>query len=240
MSIPKTNLAASEQTTKIRSMVAGFDYNIQEMRAAAATGIPLETMRAELARRGISEFQNSVALFGDTEFGITGLFNQTGVQTYVPSVDTNSAATWRGSLKTSQQVFNDVVGLIDQVSVTTKGVEKVTRVRMSQSNYLYLSQTPFTPGAGFATEKTILAAIQAARPRVNINWTLGLETAGANGTSRMIGYNPTEDRLGLVLPIIFEMFAPWYSGVGYDIACHARMGEVVVRYKQTIIYSDGT
>ncbi len=241
MSIPKTNVAhLGENSSLIRSMVAGFGYNIREMRAAATTGVPLEAMRGDGARRAIAELQNTSALFGVTEFGSYGLFNQPGIQTFTPSMDDNSVSTWRGSNKTSQQIVNDVVGMIDQVEIVTKNVHRISRLLMSHANFKFIDFQPYVPGAGQATRNTIKQQIQEMRPYVKLDWALGLETAGDGGVSRMVGYAPQEDLIGLVLPVPFELFAPFYTGTGYDIVCHARMGEVVVRYPLNMIYCDGT
>ena len=239
-SVPKANIAmAPEETSYIRSMVSGFGFSILEMRAAAQVGRPLEIQRAEAARRAISELQNYTALNGETEFGMYGLFNIPNVQTITPSVDGSARTAWIGSDKTSQQIVNDMVNLCNQVEVNSKGVHKVTRLLLPHAEYLFIEAQPYAPGAGFYTNKTILQRFQEVKPGVQVMYVLGLDTASSTGGNRMIGYDPSSDNLGLVLPIPFELFAPFATGTSYDTICHARMGEVVVYYIDSMIYSDG-
>ena len=237
--VPKVDVAMEpEESSYIRSMVSGFGYSIVEMRAAAQVGRPLDTMRADIARRAISELQNNTALLGETEFGMYGLFNYPNVQTITPSADGSSNTNWIGSAKTSQQILNDMTLLCDQVEVNSKGVHKVTRLLIPHAEYLFIEKTPYVPGAGYSTSQTILQKFQEIKAGVQVQWVLGLDTAAVSGGNRMIGYMPTEENLGLILPIPFELFAPFFTGTSYDTICHARMGEVVVRYIDTMIYCD--
>jgi hypothetical protein len=239
-SIAKSNVnVLPEQTYLLRSMVAGFGYGIREIAAAAQAGRPLEQMRATAARRGISELQNKTTLFGETEFGMLGLFNQSGIQTYTPSVDGSALSSWINSAKTSQQILNDLTGLVQQVFITSKNVFQINKILMPLAQYEFLRIQPYVPGAGFSSTKTILQQFESLYPSILVDSCLGLETAGTGGTTRMIGYNQSEEYVGVLLPVLFEMFAPFNTGTGFDVLCHARMGEVITRYPQTMIYEDG-
>src|SRR5690606_14978753 len=52
---PRADVDGSEYTSRVRSIRNSYGYNVQEIRAAEKEGVPLESMRARTARRGINE-----------------------------------------------------------------------------------------------------------------------------------------------------------------------------------------
>lgn len=230
---------ARELSHKIHSMTAGFSYSILEMQKAAKAGVPIDTYKAAAATRAVFELQNRTALFGNTEYSIQGLLNLTGTLTYTPSQDTNNATAWQGTLKTSLQIANDLIGMVHYVRYTTKDQEAITNVLMPQSQYLYISSTPFAPGAGFMSSMTILKWVEGQCPGVKFDWLLGTETAGSGNVSRVIAYSNKEDCIGLILPVVIEPWAPKYDGMGFSSLLHARMGDVVLRRPYSVCYMDG-
>jgi hypothetical protein len=240
LSAKKTNIRAYENYDyKIRSMNSGFGWNVQEIRAAAEVGISLDTYEAAAAQRAIQELSHYTAFFGNAEYGIYGLLNQPNVQTYTPTEDGNHVTTWIGSLKTGQQVLDDLVGMVDQVEISTGTKETIDTILMPLANLRYIQAQPYTPGAGGAYSSTIYDQFLKIRPGIKITWVRGLETAGTGGVSRMIGYRNNESVVGLINPVPFEMFSPFWTGTSWETTCHARIGDVVVRYPQGIIYGDG-
>jgi hypothetical protein len=237
---PRADVEGVEFTSKVRSIRASFGYNIQEIRAARATGRPLENMRAIQARRAINEKINKVALLGDAEHNLIGLFNQPNVQTYtVPAVGNENGGTnsTQWIHKTGEQILDDLYGMVDQVPDTTVEIEKVTRLLIPYKRLRFISRKrAYTDGSDKAS---ILSVFQQERPDVQVRGALFLDTAGASSTCRAIGYNPASDHVELLLPIPFESFPPQLSGMEYVVECHARMGGVVNRYPLAMIYADG-
>lgn len=233
---PRSDVSGAEFTSKVRSIRASYGYNIQEIRAARREGRPLENMRAIQCRRAVNEKINKVGLLGDAEHNLIGLFNQPNVQTYtVPATGTGSTTTW--TTKTGEQILTDLYGIVDQVPDTTNEVEKVTRLLIPYNRYrLINSKKAYSDGS---SAESVLKVFQRERPEVTIRGALFLNTAGAGGTARMIGYNPDPTYVELLLPIPFESFPPQLHGMEYVVECHARMGGVVNRYPLAMIYGDG-
>jgi hypothetical protein len=236
---PRADVDGVEFTSYVRSIRASYGYNIQEIRAARKTGRPLENMRAIQARRAVNEKINKVGLLGDAEHNLIGLFNQPNVQTYtVPAVGDENGGTdsTQWIHKTGEQILDDLYGLVDQVPDTTLEIERVKRVLIPYKRLRLISRKVAYPGT---SKDSVLATFRQERPDVEVRGALFLDTAGAGGTCRAIGYDPVSDHVELLLPIPFESFPPQLSGMEYVIECHARMGGVVNRYPLAMIYADG-
>lgn len=231
---PRVDVDGQEFTSKVRSIRDSYGYNIQEIRAAAKENMPLDSMRAETARRVINEKINSVALKGDAEHGIVGLFNQSGVQTFTVPNGGGGQAVWTS--KTADEILADLYGIVDQVPTQTSEVEHVTTLLLPYDRFRLISGKRMGSGDGALT---VLKVFQTNRPGVTVKGALFLDTAGAGSTHRMIGYNPDRMNLEFLLPVAFESFPPEQRGLEFVVECHARAGGVVVRYPLTIIYGDG-
>lgn len=230
---PRADVKGQEFTSRIKSVRIGYGYNVQEMRAARMAGRPLEEGRANAARRGLNEKINDVALLGDAEHGLIGLFNLPNTQTYTVPNGTGGSALWAD--KTSAEILADLFGMIDQVPTQTNEVERVTRLVLPHSRLRLITRKALSPD----NPQTILQALLESRPGLEVRGALGLETAGAGGTARMMGYRPDPEVLELILPIPFEQFPPERHGMEYTIDMHARTGGVVCRYPLAVIYGDG-
>lgn len=233
---PRVDVAGVEETSKVRSMRVSFGYSIQEIRAAAKEGRPLDAMKAAGARRAINEKMNSVGLLGDSDHNLQGLFNISGAGSYtVPNDGTGSTTTW--STKTAAQIERDIFGILDQIPTVTKEVEKPTRLLMPYSRLRLINSMAHS--ATGPSDLTVLKYVQAQRPGVEIRGALLLDTAGASSSARMMAYDPNPENLELLLPVAFESFPAERRGMEYVIECHARMGSVVCRYPLTVCYGDG-
>jgi hypothetical protein len=230
---PRADVDGVETTSKVRSIRASYGYNVQEIRAAAMANRPLETMRATAARRAINEKINTVALKGDAEHGLVGLFNQSGTQTFTVPTGVGGF-TW--PLKTADEILLDMYGIVDQVPTNTSEVEHVTVLLLPYTRYRLIAAKRTGTGDGALT---VLNVFHTNRPNVKVRGALYLDTAGASANMRMIGYNPDRVNLELLLPVAFESFPPEQRGLEFVVENHARMGGVVVRYPLTIIYGDG-
>lgn len=232
---PRADVDGKEDTSFVRSIRASFGYNIQEIRAAQLAGLPLDSMRAEQCRRSINEKLNSVALLGDAEHNLIGLFNQSNTTTYtVPADGTGSSATW--ATKTADQILRDMFGAVDKIPETTAEVEKPKRLLIPYTSLRLINSKRMGAGDGVLT---VLKFFQVQRPDIEVRGALLLDTAGAGSTKRMMAYDPNRINQEWLLPIPFESFPPQLQGMEYVIECHARCGGVIVRYPLSICYADG-
>jgi hypothetical protein len=233
---PRANVNGVEETSKVKSVRAHYGYNVQEIRAASMTGVPLDPMNAMAARRMVDETLNTIGLLGDAEFNLIGLFNQPNAQTYtVPTDGTGSSAEWAD--KTSDQILRDLFGLLEQVYTTTKEIERPKRILMPYPHLRFIQQKKLS-SAGDGT-LSVFEYFKAKVPDVEVRGALYLDTAGAGSTARMMAYDPNPMNQEWLVPIPFETFETERVGLEYKTECHARVGGVVCRYPLSMIYGDG-
>lgn len=232
---PRADVNGVEETSLVRSIRASFGYNFQEIRAAEMAKLPLDSMRAEMCRRSINEKLNSVALLGDAEHSLIGLFNQPSTTTFtVPADGTGSSALWIN--KSPDQILRDMFSTVDKVPETTAEIEKPKRLLMPYTSLRLINSKRM--GAGDGT-LTVLKFFQTQRPDIEVRGALLLDLAGAGSTKRLMAYDPSRINLEWLLPIPFESFPPVLQGMEYVVECHARCGGVICRYPLSICYADG-
>lgn len=231
---PGVKVSGTDNSSPLRSIRTHYGFSIQEIRAAMMAGVPLESLEAKAARRAIDEKLDQIALFGDAEWGLVGLFNQPNAQTYtVPADGTGATTTW--STKTADQIMRDIFGILEQIPTTTNEVEKPKRLVMPYSRLRQITRLRIDT----LNNTTVLQFIQTMRPDVEIRGALRLDTAGAGGTARMVAYDPDREIVEWLVAIPFEQFPPQWNSLRYVIECHARAGGVVLRRPLSMAYGDG-
>lgn len=232
---PRVDVDGKEYTAKVKSVRVSFGYSIQEIRSAAFAGTPLDAMKAMAARRAIDEKLNALALTGDSEHGLLGLFNQANAQTYtVPADGTGSSALWAN--KTADLILRDMFGIVDQIPTVTNEIEKPKRLLLPYSRLRLINSKRMGSGDGVLT---VLKFFQVQRPDIEVRGALYLDTAGAGATARMVAYDPSPINQQWLVAVPFETFPPQLEGMEYVIECHARAGGVISRYPLTMAYGDG-
>lgn len=235
---PRADVEGKEFTSYIRSVREAYGFNIQEIRSASMAGLPLDAMKAMAARRAVEETLNRVGLLGDAEWSLIGLFNQPNASSY--TIPNGAALSPLWANKTGDEILEDLYGLVDSVPAATAEIEKVTRVLMPYSRYRLITRRRVgSTITGTVNNNKVLEEFLTVRPGIEVRGALFLDTAGAGGTARLVGYNPDRVNVEWLLPVPFESFPPQWNALEWTIECHARVGGVVMRYPLTMVYGDG-
>jgi hypothetical protein len=242
-SSPRSDVEGLEFNSRIVGIRTSFGYNFQELKAAAASGTPLEMMRAEKARRALQEKINAIMLQGDTEFGLTGLFGASDVGDItsagsftVPTTGTGTSKLW--STKTAALILDDMFGIVDQIPTNTQEREQPKRLLLPYARLRTISRMKIDS----VSPITVLQFFKENRPQVEVRGALMLDTAGlisAAAAARMVAYDPSRENIEGILPVPMETLAPQLNGMEYVVELHARIGGVVCRYPLSVCYGDG-
>lgn len=234
---PGVEVNGSENISRLYSVRNHYGFNIQEIRAAKKAGVGLDVMKSVAAKRAMAEELNRIALLGDDEWQLVGLYNQPNAQTYTVPADGagggGGSTAWED--KTVDQIIRDIFGILDQIPTVTLEIEKPKRLLLPHSRLRLIANRRIGPGDGALT---ILKYVQGERPEVEIRGALLLDTAGDGGGTRMVAYDPDRAVIEWLVAIPFEQFPPQWSGLKYVIECHARAGGVVLRRPLTMAYGD--
>lgn len=230
------------------SLGASYQYSIQDMRAAAMAGVPLEAKKAEAARYAIEKKLEKLAATGDAGTGMTGLANAPNL-TGTTKVSQNNAgstsATWaslisdalaKGNMTAAaQEILKDFSAMSQQVHNQSDGVFEADTVVVPTKSYSLLATTYVAPQFGNPTSllKFILEASPWLKeiefwPYLDTAASLQGGTSGAHGL--VMAYKKDPAVLSLIIPQEFEQFAPQPRNMSFIVPCHMRTGAVTVRY----------
>jgi hypothetical protein len=250
---PQGDVYATEWPQRIVSLRSAYGYSIQDMRAAAYSGVPLEAKKAETAREMIERKIEDLAAFGEKKITqplggqMYGLFNAPSVN----GTDQVSSGTWQaqweadsseGKSTSIEAMKGDIAAMIQTIINQTKaeaGAPGTLSVVWPTPVYSFLATT--TRNTEFdATGQTLLEyfgkVFQFASQDV---WNRADKAASSGTAGRIMLYEKNPRVLSLIISQEFEQFAPQIRNMGFVIDCHARCGGVEVRYPLRMTYMDG-
>lgn len=233
---PRVDVYATENQAKVYSLGSSYGYSIKEIRRAQKGGVPLDVRRANAARRAIDEKIDRLAWYGDTDYNIPGFLSYPGITEYtVPATGTGSSKLW--STKTPDQIITDLSGILNAISLPTKGREEGNMILIPRASWNIIRNTRMTDG----DTNTILSFFLNNNPGVEIAPLDELDgfTAGSPAVNRFMAYVKDPNNLELDIPQAFEMLEADKKGMEYEVPCHAEFGCVKVYFPQSVAFGDG-
>jgi len=246
--VPRADVTMDKSQVGIHMAAIGYGYDEEEVGQAQLLGINLGTLKAEAARRAYMEFMWNVTLIGDTDKNLKGLANQTGVTAGVAAADgTGSVTTWfdanGNATKTPAQMIRDVNTALTGIFTSTLTVEMADTILLPYSTISYLGATPMSS----TNSETVLSYIlrnniytQQTGQQLTIRGVLGLDTAGAGATKRMVAYANRQDVVKLHLPMPHRFGTVYQDGpYNFQIPGRFRTGGVEALRTGAFRYLDG-
>lgn len=233
----------TENTGNIHSLGSGFSYSIQDLRRAASVqlgvGQPLDRLRAEATRFAHESKVDDVAAYGDSARNLSGMLTHPDI----PTVSVINGA-WSTTLATvdatnNGKIIADLNKLVNAVEQTTLGVEKPDTLVLPLSVKPRLT-SPMDP-AVFNAGSLIDHWFKQQTTIKSIEWWAKCDAAQSNGAltagvALAMVYTRSPRVIELVIPQDFEMFEPERQGMSFRVACHSRIGGVVVHYPKACAY----
>jgi hypothetical protein len=246
--VAKADVTMDKVQQAVHMASIGYGYDLEEVGQAQLLGMALTQSKAVAARRAYNEFMWNVTQTGDTNKGLKGLVNQTGVTTgTAPADGTGAVTTWfdNGGVrtKTPAQILRDFNNVIIGIFTGSNTVEMADTVLLPFNVLAWLGATPMSD----TNSETILTYIlrnnyytqQTGRP-LTIRGVLGLDTAGGGGTRRMAAYRNSEDVVKLHLPMPHRFLPVYQDGpTNFEVPGIFRTGGVDVQRPGAFRYLDG-
>lgn len=233
--LPRVDLKGDKFTADVKSLGDSYGYSVQDARAAAKAGKPLEQRKANAARRAIDQKINDLAYFGDSKHKIVGLLSHANIPTYtLPTDGTGTTTTF--ATKTPDQIIRDLNGMVSKMLELTQNTEIPDTMLIDHVTHAYISSTPRSS----TSDTTILQFFLANNPYVkNVQVVPELKGTGTGGTNVLIMYRKSPDKLTLEIPQPFEQLPVQTNGLEFVINCHARCAGVIVYYPLSLIKAEG-
>jgi hypothetical protein len=229
---PRVDIYATENQSKIRSLGDSYGYSIKEIRRAQVAGSDLSTRRSNTARRAIEELIDNLAWYGDDDFNMQGFFDYPGITEYATPAGASTTKQW--TTKTPDEIIADLTGILNSISIPTKGREEADTILLPRAQYNLIKDTRMTDG----NTNTILMFFKSNNPGVDVMVLDELAGQGASSSDRMMAYVRDAEHLTLETPQPFEQLEADKKGMEYAIPCHAEIGGVIIYYPQSVAFGD--
>lgn len=236
--LPMVNVSGQEFSSKVKSLGDAYAWSAHEIRSAQATGYPLKSNLATMAKRGHDIAVNQIAWFGDANANLPGFLSNTNIPVYtIPGDGTGSSKLW--STKTADQIIRDLTELVNTVYTQSKGVHRANELWISQRRYTYINSTIRGTTANPSVD-TILSAFQKNNPGVTVRPILELEAvASYSNLDVAVAIENSVENLQLVLPMPFREYPPEAQNLAWKVACESRVGGVIVEYPFAMAIASG-
>ena len=220
--VPLADVSQDRRLKSHHLAAIGYEWDIEEVNTALnMPGASLPDRRARAARMAYQKFMYDLTVKGNTEKGLTGLINYSGVTaTTAPADGTSGSTLWVNSSgvgqKTPAQIVRDVNLALMGVYLGTNEVELADTLLLPFEAYNYIASTTYSA----TTTETILSFVQ----RTNMYTqqtgqpltirTIGALSTGASGgtTGRLVAYRNSEEYVKLHLPMPHRFLNVYQSG----------------------------
>lgn len=234
--LPRADVKGRQYHSPIKSVGSSFGYNIQEIRAGAKTGRPIDRSKGTAAERAVAAEIDRIAAFGDEEAGLLGLLNQPNALDFTVPAGKGQSADTTWATKTPQEILADMYGIESYAYSMTNEVEKPDTLLLPPDQFQIVATTQATANSDLTILEVFLRNAQHVKA---VDQWHRLKGIGEDGSDRMVAYRRALDAVRLILPIDFEMLPPEARGLEFVVPVHARCGGVVSPFPLSICYGDG-
>jgi len=233
--LPQSDINAGKASIKVFYGGNSYGYSLDELRKSQQLRMPVDATKGQMSYRGFQEHAQTVAFFGDSDRGITGLFNNANVQV------ANSTVDWDDIGTTNDQRVADMNAVLAAVWNNSAETHLPNVLALPSTKWQYISSTRMAAG----TDTTILEYFKlnnlytayTGQP-LTIKPNLELETAGVGGVGRMMAYELSPENLVMKMPIAWRQLPPQPEGLTVQVPCEYKFGGVAFRYPGSAAYRD--
>ncbi|HCU25445.1 MAG TPA: DNA-binding protein [Deltaproteobacteria bacterium] len=231
--LPRADIAGKEFTSPVHPLGDSYGWSLFDIRAAIRAGVPLQQRKANAAKRAMLQAENEIAFFGDSEYGLPGLFNNPNIPSdSVPNDGAGSLTTFAS--KTADQILRDMNKCVSDVFTNTNGVEMANTLIMPPAQYA-LIKAKRVPDLS----TTVLKHFLETNPGVSVEWCNEAKGAGPIGVDIMMAYDRNPDKLTLEIPTDFEQLPVEARGIEFIVNCIQTIGGVIIYYPLAFNIAEG-
>jgi len=232
--VPNADILSSEINNSVELAAIGYSYTLEEVSQSVLHNFPLESARISAARRAAEEFIDGVALNGDGDKGMTGLYNSAAVAPFAAG-QTFETATLEQALTMVNNGLMGVGGeqarsryprdtmLLPTSSLTALANKVVPDTAQTFLNYIK-SNNIYTARSG---KELMVRDVD------------GLETAGAGETKRAVFYRRDPNVLTFHMPMPHKFLPVQQVIMEFKVPGIFRIGGTEIRRPDAIGYQDG-
>lgn len=218
----------------------GYRWTLEELgQAMMVPNTNLAPDRAQAADRAYMEFMDDIALRGKAEKSMNGILDYPGITVVLAGVEATHTV-W--NLKSVDGIIDDVNNAITGVYTESLTVEMADTILLPIACLTILStkRIPNTTASGLEYLRTHNVYTQITGQPLTIRGVRGLETAGQNGSGRMIAYRRDPGVLKMHIPMPHRFLPVWQTGpLVFDVPGIFRVAGLEIRRPKAVRYVDG-
>jgi hypothetical protein len=220
---------AEEQFLKFHDFGNAYEFSMRDLQLAAAAGVQLQSMKAELARDGHELAIDEAIAIGVPQVKTYGLTNH-------PNIPLLSLTTGNWPASTGIQILADMESIITQMENTTLEIHRPNVILMSTLARRLIATKPYDSASGALT---VLQVFQARNPGVRVESWTKLATSAASGTTgRIIAYKYDPTILEFEVGEEFHAYPAFQKGMSLVTPCMSRFAGVVIHQPLAISHFD--
>lgn len=225
---PGVDVESEKIILPIVGVINHYFYSIQDLRAAALAGKPLQARRARAARDAWERKMDSIAATGSAKSNLGGFINNTNV-----NAANATTGTWSGA--TADQIVTDVSNAAAAMVTASKETQFPNTLILPTAQYLLISQKRMDT----TTQETVRQAILNSNPWITRidSWNT-LVDAGVGTTDRAVLFNSSPDVAEMIVPQDFEILPPQVANYRFKVLTHGRTGGTAVYRPLGMRYMD--
>lgn len=217
------NAFGEEFTSRVRGFAIAAQWSLDEIRAAQATGRPLERMYAEAAREAMLRLENEIVFSGDAAFGITGLF--TGAATNIPENAAPNGAWTVATQADRDNILEDMHFAANTIVETTGDVEVPNTLLIPTAEYNLIASNKH----GVDSDTTILKVFTNNSPYIQEVMPIR-ELADKHSSTNpvMVAYDRNPSKVRMQVPLDLEQLAPQQHNLAVRVPYHMKTGGLTI------------
>lgn len=224
---PTVEVGLTDFDTRVRSIRIAAIWNIQEIRAAARHNRPLERWKADTARDAMMRRENRIAFYGDTDFGLKGLFTD-------PNVPRDSSGGLFSGL-TGAQMLDELHDHANATPALTQDIERPDTFLIPPAQYDLASTTMVG-----TNDRTVLSLFLEQSPHIKTAVRVReLAGAGTGGVDTIVSFKRDIRALRMNVALDLEQFPPERRGMAVKVEYHMRVGGLTIHKPLSIRILEG-
>lgn len=225
--LPRADVLGSLRTVAVKTIGDSYGYNVNELRASRATGIGLDTRKADAARRAIELKLAAIKMQGDLTYGLYGLFNQPNI----PEIVLPNPGAWSGL--TGDQIYANMVAMNTAYVTQNLGVHTANFLELSPSAFQAATSKFVSPGTSVAPV-TPMQLYMAHNPGITVENIFECTNA-ESGHDIALLYERSADNLAHEYVMPFTQLPPEARNLEILTDCIARTAGVQVYYPLALL-----
>ncbi len=233
---PTSETSMTEVLKPLRSIGNGYFYTIQDLRAAAMSGRPIEQRRATNARMVHDRTIEQIAAKGDATHGLPGFLTNSDVDAL--AAGSELVGGWDSA--DPDEIYSDLGIIVSTVTTQSQDLFEGNTLVLPLEAYEIASKTPYSTLNG----ESVLSVWMKSNPHIkNVDSWAQCDNKddliSNSSKTRAVCYDRNPMVLDQKVSQAFEQFAPQQEHMQFNVDCHSRHGGTMIYYPLGVIYADG-